>query len=355
MRVCDHPVTGPMFKIEARAVSARRTSAPPQKKGAIQGHAPGRHWPTLALQRQPDPKVDYFPHKTQAIRLNGLLNATPVDAPAIIKDLETLDRDPARVAKVEEAYKARFKTELDADLAAHLTGDDLAHARFLLYGPAPKGDFAEVTETKPGDEKHRGKAAGGEVTLNTGLEYTRPGGEKFSEAFAVGYEGSQSKEARFIQFLWTEVIATLPGKAPAAVADTARSLSGSIETTTNPAMPKRIVDTIGTSPYYESAGADVRTATGTKIYDQPAHSFEVVNRQFEAGATQVVERDHFDDYLIVGYKAVYRVSHIVEWTFTSKAKPPRKPIFDSAGPVTGLPKEVKEVLVKRFPKLEYVQ
>ena len=342
-----------MYKAEPRAASTRR--APTPGKPAASRHTPGRHSTTLALQRQPDPKVDYFPHKTQANRLNALLNATPVDANAIIKDLETLGRDPAKVEKVEEAYKASFKTELDADLAAHLTGDDLAHARFLLYGPVPKGDFAEVKETKPGDEKHRGKAAGGEVTLTTGLEYTRPGGEKFSEAFAVGYEGSQAKEARFIQFLWTEVIATMPGKAPAAVADSARSLSGSIETTTDAAKPKRIVDTVGSSPFYESAGPDIRTATGTKIFDQPAHSFEVVNRQFAAGATKVVERDHFDDYLIVGYKAVYRVSHIVEWTFTSPAKPPRKPIFDSAGAVPGLPKEVKEVLVKRFPKLEYVQ
>ena len=64
----------------------------------------------------------------------------------------------------------------------------------------------------------------------------------------------------------------------------------------------------------------------------------------------------FDDYLIVGYKTVYRVSHIVEWTFTARGKvPPRKPLYDSAAQVSALPPEVKAVLVKRFPKFAYIQ
>jgi len=101
--------------------------------------------------------------------------------------------------------------------------------------------------------------------------------------------------------------------------------------------------------------ADVRTAGSTTIYDRPSASQRVINTLFDKGATQVVERDHFDDYLIVGYKTVYRVSLIVEWTFTSKTASTRTTTPDTSGAVTSLPADVKAVLVKRYPKTEYIQ
>ena len=320
---------------------------------------PGRLWSRLAfapvVQRQPDPNVDYFPDQTLAKKLDALLSASPVDVKAILAAIQPLGRDATKVEALEKAYKLLFKKELDAALADKLSGDDLSEVRYNLYAPLPQKEFEEVKETKPGTEAHKGTtASGGEVTLHTGVEYTRPDKSKFPEAFSLGYTGTDTKEARFVQFLWTEVIATLPGQAPAAVSGAAISLSGTIELTTDPTKPKRIVDSIGSSPFYEHAGADIRTATATRIFDQPAHSKDVVNGQFDRGATLVVERDHFDDYLVVGRKTVYRVSHIVEWTFTAKDKSVRKPIFDSAAAVTALPVETREVLVKRYPKFAYI-
>jgi hypothetical protein len=345
------------------APSPARASSAPAGQGAGAAHAPvrpGRLWSRLAfapiIQRQPDPNVDYFPHRTRAKKIDALLNAAPLDAKPIIAELATLGRDPRLVEELEKAYKSIFNKELNTELGAKLKGDDLAEARFHLYAPPPQKEFAEVKVEKEGTEAHKGTtASGGEVTLKTGVEYSRVDKSKYPDAFSVGYEGKDSKEARFIQFLWGEVISTLPGKPAAPVPGTARSLSGNIELTTSHADPKRIVDTIGTSPFYESAGADIRTGTGTRIFDRPAHSFEVVNAEFGKGATLVVERDHFEDYLVVGFRTVYVVNHVVEWTFTAPDKSVRRPVPGTGSAVTGMPADVKAVLVKRFPKFDFIQ
>ena len=311
------------------------------------------------IRRQPDPNVDYFPHKTLAKKVNAILTADKVDTKALFQALESLDRKAEKVEKLEEAYKSMFNKELDAALAAVLTGDDLAHARFLLHSPPPKPERADVTVDKEGKEEHKAKVAGGEVSFHKDVEYTTTFGKtKSTEGFSVGYEGSESKEARFIQFLWGEVIVTKQGKAPEAVPGTYITVSGSVELTTDPktAPPKRIVDSgSAPTPFYEDAGPDVRTAKGTAIFDRPATFAGAIDKQFDDGATQVVERDHFDDYLIVGYKTVYRVSLIVEWTYTSRTKFTRVTKFDSGEAVKGLPSEVKAALVKQYPKFEYIQ
>ena len=342
---------------------ARAGSGPTrQGGGAVLAPArPGRHWSRLAfapvVQRQPDPKVDYFPEKTRAANLERLLNASPVDVPAVIAEITPIARDKDKVGPVEEAFKAKTGKELDKTIQEKLSGDDRSRVLFLLYAPPAQREGADVTVDKAGKEEHKGQtASGGDVAFNTGVEYTRKaGGEKYPTAFSVSYQGADSKEARFIQFLWTEVLATFPGKQPEAVNDTAISLSGSIELTTDPAKPKRIVDTVGSNAFYDDPGPDIRTAGGTVIFDQPHHSFQVVNRQFDKGATLVVERDHFDDYLVIGYKTAYRVSHVVEWTFTGKETFVRKPIPQGGAAVTALPADVKAVLLKRFPKLAYIQ
>jgi hypothetical protein len=339
---------------------------PPAPRAASQArsrHPPlaGRLWSHLAfapvVQRQPDPKVDYFPHKTRAKKVNDALTASPVNKADLFTALEEMQRDPYKAEKLEEAYKSLTKKELNAELGATLSGDDLARARFLLYAPPTPREGGSLTVDKPGTEEHRGKAAGGEVTFNKDVEYSHVDKSKVPEAFSIGYAGKE-KEARFIQFLWSEILVTKPGgPADDPLPGLVPTVSGNVDLTTDRKAPKRIVDSgLGKTPFYDRGGADVRTSTGVTIYDRPSHSVAVVDGQFDKEkATRVVERDHFDDYLIVGYKTVYRVSLVVEWVFSSKQKFTRETRFESAGAVTALPADARAVLVKKYPKFEYIQ
>ncbi len=82
---------------------------------------------------------------------------------------------------------------------------------------------------------------------------------------------------------------------------------------------------------------------------------DIIAKQFDAGATKVIEKDHFDDFLIREYKTIYRVSLVVTWEYTSKTAVTRSTAFQSGSAVTGMPSDFKNELVKEYPKFDYIQ
>jgi hypothetical protein len=78
-------------------------------------------------------------------------------------------------------------------------------------------------------------------------------------------------------------------------------------------------------------------------------------KEFDAGATKVVEKDHFDDFLIRENKTIYRVSVLVTWEYTSKTAVARSTAFQSGTAATALPADLKKVLVRDYPKFDFIQ
>jgi hypothetical protein len=129
-----------------------------------------------------------------------------------------------------------------------------------------------------------------------------------------------------------------------------------MDLTTDPDSPNYEVDSsTKDSPFYEDGGRNIRTATGTTLYDRPMEFSAEIKAQFDAGATKVVERDHFDQYLVQDYKTVYHTSVVVEWTYTSKTSSTKKSKGGGTGKITAMPSEPRKQLIAEYPKFDYIQ
>ncbi|PWT95573.1 MAG: hypothetical protein C5B55_01135 [Blastocatellia bacterium] len=292
-----------------------------------------------------------------AQKLHDAIAGVGVDEPAIIDLLKSLNRDATKIKKVKDAYAARFRSDLEAEIRLSLSGDAQAQALFHLNAPPPAKPETSLTPVKAGTEKLKEKVGDGEVSVHTEVEYkvgeaTRTGG------FSIGYSGGKSEESRWIQFLWSEILSTQTDGSVKHVAATGLPVQGgrTVDLTTDPTSPKYHVDSAKTdTPLYEVGGINIRTTTGTTIYDRPGEFSDIIAKQFDAGATKVIEKDHFDDFLVREYKTIYRVSLVVTWEYTSKTSVTRTTTFQSGSAATGMPSDFKRELVKEYPRFDYIQ
>ncbi len=292
-----------------------------------------------------------------AQKLHDAIAGAGVDESAIMNLLTSLSRDAAKVKKVKDAYAAAFKSDLESEIRLSLSGDAQAQALFLINAPPPAKPETSATVVKAGTEKLKAKVGDGEVSVHIEVEYkvgtaTRAGG------FSIGYSGGKSEDSRWIQFLWSEILSTQSDGSVKHVAATGLPVPGgrTMDLTTDPTAPKYEVDSaIKDTPFYETGGINIRTTTGTTIYDRPGEFSDIIAKQFDAGAIKVIEKDHFDDFLIREYKTIYRVSLVVTWEYTSKTSVTRSTAFQSGSAVTGMPSDFRNELVKEYPTFDYIQ
>jgi hypothetical protein len=305
------------------------------------------------ISRTPDDDA-----KATAKKIHDALSGAKVDEKAILDALTALGRDQTKVALLKTTYKTEYSTELETNIKAKLAADVLSKALFLLNAPqAETSTYAMVTVDNAGTEKHKAKVGGGEVTVNTGVDFKTLDGAKYPGGYSVGFSGgSKVTESRFLQTIWSEIVNTQADKSEVYVNKKGLGCAnGQMDLTTDPLKPQYKVDSASkTSPFYESAGVSIRTSTGTTIYDRPSEFSDIIAKQFDAGATKVVERDHFDVFLIQEEKAIYHVSLVVEWVYTSKTAVTRTTTFGSGSAITNLPADVKKQVVKEYPKFEYI-
>jgi hypothetical protein len=295
-------------------------------------------------------------YKAAAKKLHTAMEGWGTDEEAIYAALVPFNRDAAKLTKLKTVYKTEYGSELEADIRDEMSSDELAYALYLLNAPPAATPTATTTVTAAGTEQHTGKVPGGDVSVHTGANMT-VGGTPMPDTFSVGYKGGLAPESGWIQFIWSEVVATQADGSELYVAASGLGTSnGTMDLTTDPSAPKYKVDTATTtSPFYESGGVSIRTATGTTIYDRPAAFSSVINSQFDAGATKVVERDHFDQFLIRDYKTIYHTSVVVQWVYTTKTTVARSTTAGGGGKVDGMPSALREQLIKEFPSFDYIQ
>ncbi len=294
--------------------------------------------------------------------INAALTGKATDEKAVLTALGSVNRDATKAAALKAAYKKEFKTELEADLKAHLGADSLARALFLLNGPLKEaGTKTNVKIDAAGAEAHKAKVGGGDLSLHTGVDYTpSEGGSQRVGGFSVGFSTTgDAADTRFMQMIWSEIVATQPDKSDVAVTKTGLHTSnGTMDLTTDPKKPNYKVDSesTATSPFYEQNFRSNRAAGATTIFDRPTEFTDIIGKQFDAGATKVVERDHFDQFLVVEEKPVYQTTLYTQWVYTKKAGPPAKTTtFVSGKAITALPADVKKQIIKEYPKYEYIR
>jgi Annexin len=298
-----------------------------------------------------------------AKRLHSAMDQWGTDEEAIYAALIPFNRDPAKLEKLKKAYTDEFKggltgKGLEADIRDEMSSDELAYALYLMNAPPLRTAGASAVPNKPGTEDHAGKVAGGDVSVHTDVDYDpSEGGATRKGGFSVGYEGGLAADTGWVQFIWAEIVST-----GADGTDTQLGLkglpasNGTMDLTTDPDSPNYKVDSsTKDSPFYEDGGRNIRTATGTTLYDRPMEFSAEIKAQFDAGATKVVERDHFDQYLVQDYKTVYHTSVVVEWTYTSKTSSTKKSKGGGRGKITAMPSEPRKQLIAEYPKFDYIQ
>jgi hypothetical protein len=296
--------------------------------------------------------------KATAKKINAALTARTVDKVALLAALAVHARDATQAASLKSEYKTEFGKELEADLKAKkLDADTLSRALFLLHGPVPETRrWSDVTIDAAGTEEHKANVGGGTISVHKGVDFTvKSDSSKFTGAFSVAYSGAGSADTHVLQTIWAEIVATKRGKDKHVPRSGLGTAAGPMELTTNPKSPNMKLDARPASPFYEEGSSSARTATGLTIFDRPSEFTHVIMEEFDDGATKVVERDHFDIFLIQEEKPVYYVSVVVEWVYTSKTASTRTTLVKSGKAVTALPAMVKKQLVKQHPRFEYIR
>lgn len=290
-------------------------------------------------------------------RIHDDLSATKPNVADVLAALNTLNRDETKAALLKTTYKKDYTTELDADLKLHIAGADLNRALFLLNAPPAETSFLSLVNIdSAGNEDHKAKVGGGEVSVHTGVGYSgkMPGSSKTTDGFSIAYAGAKADDSHYIQTMWTEIIATQPDNTQVWVDKTAVSLNGYLELTTDPKKPKYKVDSTSKTPFYDHAGSKNRTDASIVDFDRPSDDKKIILEQFDAKATKVVEIDHFDNFLIQEGKAIYQVSLNVKWEYTSKTAMVRSTKFGSGSAISAIPAEIKKQIVKEYPNYEYL-
>jgi len=299
-------------------------------------------------------------YKAAARRLHDAMDQLGTEEEAIYGVLIPFRHDAAKIATLKATYQSEFAggltgSGLEADIKDEMSGSERSYALYLLNAPPPAVPAADAAVTAAGAEQHAGTVPGGQVSVRTGTKFTA-GPTAYNEGFSLGYQGGLAPDSRWLQFIWREIVVTHPAKGVYRVNAPITTSGGTYPLTTDPGNPSYNTDSASaTSPFYEAAFTDIRTADATTIYDQPGAAQALVNAELAGGATTVVSRAHFNTFLVRDFRPLYRVELEVEWSFTAAGGTPRVQTVRSGGKATSLPRDMRNRLVQQYPNYEYIE
>lgn len=195
-----------------------------------------------------------------------------------------------------------------------------------------------VTENAPGNTVHAGSVNGGTVTLRHEVDYSS-GTSRWPSGFAVSYQGPDSQNAHWLQFIWREIVQKDGSNNVTAVTGPIRTTGGTYDLTSGgtmtapgtPAENNYNTDTASSSdPFYEAGFTNNRTADASTIYDAPGAAVQIIQRAFTNGATEVKSRAHFSTFLVQTNRVTYKTETHLEWHYTSATATP-SPTFRTGG------------------------
>lgn len=250
------------------------------------------------------------------------------------------------------------------DASASICGSSGNPTPTAQHVPAVTGTRTDATETAAGTTAHTGSVGGGTVTLRQDVRVDVDGAAR-PPAFAVSYQGPDSQNAHWLQFIWREIIqkdgsnnvTAMTGPITSNVGTYDLTTGGTLTTPGAPAQSNFNTDSLSTTdPFYEAGALANRTADATTMYDHPSSANTFVQRAFANGATEVTSRAHFNTFLVQTDHVTYRTQTNVEWHFTSAAATPA-PAFStgSNGAATALsPDALRDRFRAQFPAFSFI-
>jgi len=271
----------------------------------------------------------------------------------------------------------RGAKKIAEDFKAHraFLREVLAIARrfeFAANPPPDLGNRMPVTVKKPGATltKKPIKVGGGEVELRKDADYTitfvetTPKGgtirstQEKAGGVSIGYKGPDTKNTRWLQFIWREVVAEFDDGSKVAQPGSLSHSGLSYELTRDPNKPSYNTDTATRqSAFYERENSVNRGPSELTAFDLPDHRDGFAKKPFDEARKpkQVVSGAHLVDYLVRGDQVLFRVEIDLTWTFKGKADNPR-PVttLRSAGKADQLDPAQRRKLREQFPKIDYL-
>jgi hypothetical protein len=204
-------------------------------------------------------------------------------------------------------------------------------------------------------------AAQGTVEARTNEEI-QVGATKAGNLLALGYSGANAANARWLQFVWFEMVVVSPtvqGRVTGSIPTT----SGTLPFTTNPAAPSWSVDSGPIDPFYIEGGAlGIRDAATETMFDRPggAQAAPLFQAALSAvpGATSATFTAHFSTYLLINDK----VNYFVPWTAATTATVSGTTAtianvaysVGAAGAATSLPADLRTILHTSYPAYKHI-
>ena len=206
------------------------------------------------------------------------------------------------------------------------------------------------------------KVGDGTVEVHTGQELEREGAPDGDNNFALTYKGKDADDARWLQFIWREIIGVDDKGASTPVRETITTTGGTYDLTDNGTFDKfgkPVKNNYNTDcpdksdPFYETVGESDRTADSTKMIDLPGALTGQVKGAFKNGAKQVASRAHFATFLIKGRKVTFQTAIDIAWRFAKKedADAPSKGVHTVSGSAeaSALPAPIAERFHDQYP------
>lgn len=219
-----------------------------------------------------------------------------------------------------------------------------------------------------GKLEHTSKVGDGTVAIHTGQELAREGAPDGDNNFALTYTGKDSDNARWLQFIWREIVGLDDKDASTPVKETITTSGGTYDLTDNgtyttpgtPAKNNYNTDCPNTSdPFYEAFGEADRTADSTKMIDLPGPAVSQVKGAFRGGAKKVASRAHFTTFLVKGRAITFQTAINIAWDFQKKedANSPPKGVHQvsGSGAASALPKTIAERFHEQYPAFKDIK
>lgn len=222
-----------------------------------------------------------------------------------------------------------------------------------------------ASENAPGTTVHTGNVGGGTVTLRHDADFN-VGTRRFPAGFVLSYQGPDSQNAHWLQFVWREVVQKDGSNNETAVSGPITTSGGTYDLTPGgtltargtPAENNYNTDTASSSdPFYEAGFAGNRTADATTIYDAPGAAVTHVQRAFANGATEVKSRAHFSTFLVQTNRVTYKTETHIEWHYTSATATP-SPAHSTGGNGAAsrlAPDALRNRFHAQFPAFNFIQ
>jgi hypothetical protein len=231
------------------------------------------------------------------------------------------------------------------------------------------GNLGSILDVKnAGKLESTTKVGDGTVDVHTGQKLEREGQPDGDNNFAVTYTGKDADDARWLQFVWREVIGVDDKNASVPVKDSITTTGGTYDLTSNgthttpgtPAKNNFNTDSKDApTPFYESSFESDRTADSTKIIDLPGAAIGQVKGSFRGGAKKVVSRAHFTTFLVKGRKITFKTAIGLVWDFQKKEDADSPPAgvhsVAGSGAATSLPATIAERFHEQYPAFKDIK